>query len=136
MSDFYPSTQVEDDNSILALIRGSRLEEEEDERGAERGTPKAETTTADNSSIVAVQTTGQDFGSLNNVVASLTSQANKVSMSTKLPLPSYSDIQKMTEQEYEDFQNKLQAISYFQSTNNERKRKQMQEKQIAENIEA
>ena len=85
MSDFYPSTQVEDDNSILALIRGSRLEEEEDERGAEQGTPKAETTTADNSSIVAVQTTGQDFGSLNNVVASLTSQANN--FSTKAPNP-------------------------------------------------
>jgi hypothetical protein len=66
---------------------------------------------------VAVQITGQDSSSLNNVVASLTSQANKVNMSTKLPLPSYSDIQKMTEQEYEDFQNKLQAISYFQYAN-------------------
>ena len=121
MSDFYPSTQVEDDSSILALIGGARLEEEEeDEGGTERGTTKTETKVADNSSIVAVQTTGQVFSSLNNVVASLTSQANKVNMSTKLPLPSYSDIQKMTEQEYEDFQNKLQAISYFQTTNNER----------------
>jgi hypothetical protein len=81
MSDYYPSTQVENDNSILALIGGAWLEEEEDEGGTERGTPKAETTAADNSSIVAVQTTRQVFSSLNNVVASLTSQANKVNMS-------------------------------------------------------
>ena len=81
MSDYYPSTQVEDDNSILALIGGARIEEEEDEGGTERGTTKTETKVADNSSSVAVQITGKDSSSLNNVVASLTSQANKVNMS-------------------------------------------------------
>ena len=74
MNDNFPNTQVEDDNSILALIGGPRLEDEEDEVRTERGTPNAEHTTANISSLVAAPSTEPESVSFNNVVASLISQ--------------------------------------------------------------
>ena len=125
MNDNFPNTQVEEDNSILALIGGQRLEDDDDEERTERGTPNAEHTEADNDSLVVAPSNEPEGVSFTNVVASLISQANRVNMNLKLPFPSYSDIQNMTGKEYEDLQDKLQAISYLQYANTERKKRKI-----------
>ena len=37
--EHYPNTQVDDEDSILALIRGNHLEEEDEETRTEKGSP-------------------------------------------------------------------------------------------------
>ena len=108
MNDNFPNTQVEEeeDNSILALIGGQRLEDDDDKERTERGTPNAEHTEADIDSLVVAPSNEPEGVSFTNVVASLISQANRVNMNSKLPFPSYSDIQNMTEKEYEDLQDR------------------------------
>ena len=72
MNDNFTNTQVEEeDNSILALIGGQRLEDDEDEERTERGTPNVEHTEADYSSLVVAPSNEPEGASFTNVVASL-----------------------------------------------------------------
>ena len=100
MADNYPSTQRDDDGeNIMALIGNYRLEEEEEETKTERGTPMAVNENQDTREDV--EDPPSDVSScLNSVVARLISKANTIGMDTKFPFPPFSDIQKMTEQEY------------------------------------
>jgi hypothetical protein len=147
MTEHYPNTQVDDKDSILALIRGNHSEEEEEETKTEKGSPDTENvvredeipdtgnveveddtrnavveqpkditsnTTAQDTSCrnagveqpkdITSNTTAKDTSCLNDVVASLISKANTFGRNMKFPFPSFSEMQKMTEKEYEELQ--------------------------------
>ena len=135
MADNYPSTQRDDDgDNIMALIGNYRLEEEEEETKTERGTPVAVNENQDTREDV--EDPPSDVSScLNSVVARLISKANTIGMDTKFPFPPLSDIQKMTEQEYVEMQQKLQAFSYIKFANNVRHQNELKAYQIQKDIE-
>jgi hypothetical protein len=165
MAEHYPCTQVDDEDSILALIRGNHSDEEQEETKTENGSPDtgnivkedeipdtgkveveddtrnaaveqpkditSNTTAQDTSCMnarveqpkdITSNTTAQDTSCLNDVVASLISKANTFGRNTKLPFPSFAEMRKMTEKEYEELQIKLQAFSYLQFSNKVRTR--------------
>ena len=158
MADFYPNTQVEDENSILVLIGEKRLEEEDDTRteigspnpgnnGVDTGSLKAGNNEVDTASPNAINndgentidvtsnTTAPSTTSSNDVVASLISQANTIGMDTRFPFPSFSDIQKMTKEDYEKLQDQMQAFSFIKFSNNINHLKKQKAKEIEEDIE-
>jgi hypothetical protein len=98
MADYYPNTQVDDEDSILTLIRGNRSEEEEEETKTEKGSPDTGNVVVEDdtgnivveqSSDITSNTTAQDATCLNDVVASLISKANTFGRNTKFSSPSF-----------------------------------------------
>ena len=98
MTDFYPMTQVDDEDDILALIGSNRFEEEDDTR-TETGSP------------------------------------NNGEGPSRFLFPFFSDMQKMTEQEYEELQDKMQAFSYTRFSKKFRYLKEQKAKEIRKDIE-
>ena len=134
MAEYYANTQVEDGDSILALIGANRLEEEDKIR-TEIGSPNPGNSGGENADQVTRSTTMGNTSTANDLVSSLMNKAKSIGMDTKFPFPSFEDLQNMSKEEYETLQDQMQAFSYIKFSNNVRHLKEQKEKGIKEDIE-